>query len=93
MARKPLPPGEKKVLFNCYLDREVFARLKTICFRMSIHRGKKFSEGAFVRGKIIGMKMPAKPTQEQIDAYIALYPDKKKEISALAALPTPPPLG
>lgn len=45
MPRKKLPPGEGKILFNCYLDRDVFVRLKTICFRLSVHYKKRYSEG------------------------------------------------
>lgn len=92
MPRKKLPPGEGKILFNCYLDRDVFVRLKTICFRLSVHYKKRYSEGQLVRSKIIAMRMPKAPTKEHLDHYIALYPENRKKIIAQAEQPTPAPL-
>ena len=90
--RPKLPLEKHKILFNCYLDPDVFDRLKTICFRLSVKHKKRYSEGQLVRSKIIAMRMPKAPTKEHIDAYIALYPENRKKIIDQAAQPTPAPL-
>lgn len=89
MARTPLPPGELKKLFNCKLPQDAIDRLKIICFRRSVHSDKKFSEGAHIEELIDGFEMPRKPTEEEVAAYIAKYPNKREELMALAKMPVP----
>lgn len=92
MARPPTPPELIRELFNCKLPRETIDRLKIMCFRRSVHAGKKVSEGAVVEELIHACDVPRKPTQEEVDAYIAGRPERERDdLRRIAALPPPKP--
>lgn len=69
MGRPPTDPSTHTVLFNCRLKRPTIARLKEIVRLLSIHGGKRVSEGAFITQRIEEFPMPPKPTKKQIAAF------------------------
>lgn len=86
MGRPVLPPEEKKILFNAKLSPDVFARLKLICFRRSVHDLKKFSEGQFISSQIVGTKLPPPPSPAAIAAYVKMYPQHTETVKEMLKL-------
>lgn len=89
MGRKPLPIDAKKQLFNCKLSPEDYQLLRVICFRRSIHQGKKFSEGQYISEQIRSTAVPAPTTVEERNAFVEKYPIHKKWVAGLLKLPVP----
>jgi hypothetical protein len=70
-GRPPIDPSLKGVNFNMKLSPPVMERLKEICYRKSVHAGKKHSTAALVTQWIEETPLPRKPTDAEIAAYEA----------------------
>jgi hypothetical protein len=90
-GRKPLPEGERTELVNVRLKPVVNQRVKVICFRRSVHRGKPVSEAAFLSGLILKCPLPSPPSEKQMDDYIAsLKPTKRDQAREARAIKLKP---
>lgn len=80
-GRTPLPAGEKSELVNFYIKPRLNDRLKVICFRRSVHRRRKFSEGTLFSGLVVKTPLPKPPSDADIEAYLATLTDKQRAIA------------
>lgn len=80
-GRTKLPEGEKSELVNFYIKPRLNDRLKVICFRRSVHRKRKFSEGTLFSGLVVKTPLPKPPSAEQIEEYLSTLTDKQRAIA------------
>lgn len=78
--------GDNQTMWTCCLKPHVRERMKTVCFRRSVHRMRPLAENAFVTAQIINAELPSPPQAARVEAYILKFPKKRSKFTELAAL-------
>jgi len=75
MARPKDPNPTPRTLFNVKMSNSAINRIKTICFRRSVHANHKLSESKLIEELAENTPLPKPPTIEQLTEYGRPPPD------------------